>query len=229
MVTLNATSPENAVALLDQLSFCHVPDPGREVVSNSGADTESYETPRPATIEMNACVFCSATTTNEKFIADGRRLGVMLAESGIGCVSGAGKSGIMGAVVEGTVTSGGWAAGSNVPHIIEIEGLPEGLASFWLRDDIYTRMEVMIENSDAFVIMPGGAGTVQELLALLMFHAHGDPLMEGKPVLIYNCPLPDGTGFWDPLIALLKNNCATDAFRAVTDLEEIVPLLQSSS
>lgn len=223
---LNAVSPGHAVELLEKLSFHHVPDPGREAVSNSGAETKSYEKPRPAGLGGNVCVFCSATTKNESFIEEGRKLGELLAVNRMGCVSGAGKSGIMGAVVEGTVANGGWAAGSNVPHIIEIEGLPEGLSSFWLRGDIYTRMEVMIENADAFVIMPGGAGTVQELLALLMFHAHGDPLMKGKPVLIYNSPLPDGTGFWDPLITFLEQNCSVHSFTAVSDLGEIIPLLQ---
>lgn len=222
---LNADSPVQAVELLKHSLSRNVPDPGREPVKDSGAETESFDSPRPESIRMNACVFCSATTENEGFIEDGRRLGELLAENGIGCVSGAGKSGIMGAVVEGTVANGGWAAGSNVPHIIEIEGLPDGLSSFWLREDIYTRMEVMIENSDAFVIMPGGAGTVQELLALLMFKDHGDALMQGKPILIYNRPFSDGAGFWDPLIALLGELCPNSAYTAIHDLDDVVPLL----
>jgi uncharacterized protein (TIGR00730 family) len=149
----------------------------------------------------------------------------MLAENKIGCVSGAGRSGIMGAVVKGSVEAGGWAAGSNVPHIIELEGLPEGLSCFWLRPDIYTRMEVMIENSDAFIIFPGGAGTVQELLALMIFKHQKNPLMAGKPVVIFNRPTPGDIGFWDPLIDLLSDMCVPGDFIVARELEDILPAI----
>jgi len=126
----------------------------------------------------------------------------------------------------GSVEAGGWTAGSNVPHIIEIEGLPKGLSTFWLRPDIYTRMEVMIEKSDAFIIFPGGAGTVQELLALLIFKKTGNPLMTRKPIILYNridkkLKMP----FWDKLITLLNNLCDKELFDVITELEEIIPVL----
>ncbi|MCU0797438.1 MAG: LOG family protein, partial [Akkermansiaceae bacterium] len=118
--------------------------------------------------------------------------------------------------------AGGWTGGSNVPHIIELEGLPEGLSSFWLRPDIYTRMEVMIEKSDAFVIFPGGAGTVQELLALLIFKTQGHPLMAGKPVVIFNrLDERSGLRFFSPLIDLLRAHCGDDAFVVVDELDGI--------
>jgi uncharacterized protein (TIGR00730 family) len=147
----------------------------------------------------------------------------MLAEQRYGCVSGAGNSGIMGAVVRGSVEAGGWAGGSNVPHIIELEGLPDGLASFWLRADIYTRMEVMIENSDAFVIFPGGAGTVQEMLALMIFKQQGNPLMTGKPVVVFNRLDGNGERFWDPLIAMLEALGTGGMFEIVDELADLVP------
>ena len=119
-------------------------------------------------------------------------------ENRLGCVSGAGNSGIMGEVVRGSVDAGGWTGGSNVPHIIELEGLPVGLSSFWLKPDIYTRMEVMIQNSDAFVIFPGGSGTVQEMLALMIFKHQGHPSMTGKPVIIFNRKDANGRILLDP-------------------------------
>jgi predicted Rossmann-fold nucleotide-binding protein len=144
----------------------------------------------------------------------------------MGCVSGAGRSGIMGAVVVGSVGAGGWTAGSNVPHIIELEGLPDGLSSFWLRPDIYTRMEVMIENSDAFVIFPGGAGTFQELLALMIFKHQKNPLMAGKPVVLFNRQNPAGVRFWDPLIGLLGGLCSSGDFSVAETLDDILPAIQ---
>jgi Predicted Rossmann fold nucleotide-binding protein len=222
---LMADSPEDVLAALEQVSARGLPDPGRHKIASP--NVEIADKPAPDDYIGNACVFCSATLENPHYLADGEALGRMLAESRIGCVSGAGRSGIMGAVVKGAVDAGGWAAGSNVPHIIELEGLPDGLSRFWLRPDIYTRMEVMIENSDAFVIFPGGAGTVQELLALMIFRHQKNPLMDGKPVVIFNRRDPLGVRFWDPLIDLLSDLCKPGDFVVATELEDILPAIRS--
>jgi hypothetical protein len=66
---------------------------------------------------------------------------------------------------------------------------------------------------------------MQELLALLIFRSQNDPLMEGKPIVIYNRPLPDGGGFWDALVALLHSHGRGDSCVVVSDVEEIVPAL----
>jgi uncharacterized protein (TIGR00730 family) len=184
------------------------------------------ERPLPDDYHGSACVFCSASLDDPHYLADGEAIGRMLAENRIGCVSGAGRSGIMGAVVKGAVEAGGWAGGSNVPHIIQLEGLPDGLAHFWLRPDIYTRMEVMIENSDAFVIFPGGAGTLQELLALMIFKRQKNPLMDGKPVIIFNRRDHAGLRFWDPMIDLLRRLCAPDEFTVAHELVDILPAIR---
>jgi len=218
---LEARSTGGAVKQVEYGCSRSMPDAGREIMSEATV-MDSFENPVPEGTVGNVCVFCSATIEDESYLEDGRKLGTSLAKNRFGCVSGAGKSGIMGAVVEGNVSAGGWSAGSNVPHIIEIEGLPEGLASFWLRDDIYTRMEVMIENSNAFVVMPGGAGSVQELLALIMFKANGSPIMDGKPVYIFNRPVPEGRGFWDPMIRLLEDLCPEHQPHVCDHLDDII-------
>lgn len=217
---LEAGSPEEVLPVLIQGMKEGIPDAGREVLGDEPMDT--FENAHPSGVISNVCVFCSATTRNEGYMEDGYRLGQALAKHGLGCVSGAGRSGIMGAVVSGAVDAGGWAAGSNTPHIIRLEGLPDGLSAFWLRPDIYTRMEVMIEKSQAFVILPGGAGTVQELLALMIFKAQKHPLMDGKPVVIFNRPEPDGTGFWDKLLPLLTAAGVADQCLVVNELDAII-------
>jgi len=220
---LGVDSPEAVLETLEIVKSQGVPDAGRHKMEDCGAAVA--ETPCPEDYVGNACVFCSASLEDPHYLADGEALGRMLAENKIGCVSGAGRSGIMGAVVKGSVEAGGWTAGSNVPHIIELEGLPAGLSCFWLRPDIYTRMEVMIENSDAFIIFPGGAGTVQELLALMIFKHQKNPLMEGKPVVIFNRPAPGDIGFWDPLIDLLSDMCVPGDFVVARELEDILPAI----
>ena len=214
---------------LDHLQNTHdngIPSVGRSKIKES--TTKSFSLGRPEAIKRNICVFCSASIKHQDYLDEGYALGKQLAESNIGCISGAGKTGVMGTVVKGCVEAGGWAAGSNVPHIIELEGLPEGLGEFWLRDDIYTRMEVMIEKSDGFIIFPGGAGTVQEMLALLIFKNMGHDLMKNKPIVIYNKPLnaEKTAGFWDKLIELLAPWNDGQHFTVVDNIEEAVRLGQ---
>ena len=193
--------------------------------------TEPVEalTSAPAAIpERSICVFCSASIKDESYIQEGIDLGEMIAKSNYGCVSGAGKTGIMGAIVKGANDADGWTAGSNVPHIIALEGLPEGLNSFWPRPDIYTRMEIMLEASDAFVIMPGGCGTVQELLALLILKLQHDDVMHQKPIVIFNKKdAKTGLYFWQPLLDMLAKYNAADHFTVVENLDAIIPAIEN--
>jgi uncharacterized protein (TIGR00730 family) len=195
-------------------------------VKNGSEAISSFETPLPAGHMGNVCVFCSASIEDPAYLAEGYEFGRRLAKAGLGCVSGAGNSGIMGEVVRGSVDAGGWTGGSNVPHIIELEGLPEGLSSFWLQPDIYTRMDIMIERSDAFVIFPGGSGTVQEMIALMIFK-HQLHSSAGKPVVVYNRHDETGAGFWDPLIGLLQTWCHNGEFTVVEQFDRLLPTVES--
>ncbi len=168
--------------------------------------------------DYNVCVFCSASISKPDYLHEGYELGKELAKKGWGCISGAGKTGIMGQVVKGAYQNGGWSGGSNVPHIIQLEGLPEGLSQFWPRADIYTRMLVMIEKSDAFIIMPGGMGTFQELLAMLLLKHHRNDLMKGKKIIMFNRFDNDtGKNFWQPAVDLIRNYSDFDKEFEVTD------------
>jgi hypothetical protein len=221
---LEVRSPDEVPALLAEVRSGGLPDVGRQRINGTGGS--SFELPAPAGLRGNVCVFCSATIEDEAYLRDGEELGRRLARHSLGCVSGAGRSGVMGAVVKGASQAGGWTGGSNVPHIIALEGLPEGLSSFWLRPDIYTRMEVMIERSDAFVIFPGGAGTLQELLALLIFKQQGNPLMRGKEVVVFNRVDARGVRFWDPLIGMLGPFLGPHDLTVADDLDEVMAGVQ---
>jgi uncharacterized protein (TIGR00730 family) len=218
---LPVATPDEVLDTLEETRGKGQPDIGRE--KSGAAPMESFETPLPSGHAGNVCVFCSASIGEAAYLKDGYDFGRDLARAGYGCVSGAGNSGIMGEVVRGSVDAGGWTGGSNVPHIIELEGLPEGLSSFWLRPDIYTRMEVMIERSDAFVIFPGGSGTVQEMLALMIFKHQRHPSALHKPVVVYNRLDASGRRFWDPLIGLLETWCFDGEFTVVDRLDGLIP------
>lgn len=221
---LEAGQVEDVITLLEKARSAGVPDAGRERTGEVAGP--SFETPLPEGHSGNVCVFCSASIEDPAYLADGYTLGKLLAESSFGCVSGAGNSGIMGEVVRGSVEAGGWTGGSNVPHIIELEGLPEGLSTFWLKPDIYTRMEIMIENSAAFVIFPGGAGTVQEMLALMIFKHQKVKGMADKPVVVFDRMNAEGRRFWTPLIKLLEEWCYDGEFIVVQELSEIIPTVR---
>lgn len=220
---LTVNTPEAVLDALERVKAHGIPDAGRYPIEDT--EVTIRETPVPENYIGNACVFCSASLEDPDYLADGETLGRVLAENKVGCITGAGRSGIMGAVVKGSVAAGGWTGGSNVPHIIKLEGLPDGLSRLWLRPDIYTRMQVMIENSEAFIIFPGGAGTVQELLALMIFKHQKDPLMEGKPVVIFNREHHSGLRFWDPLIDLLSDMARPGDFVVAKTLKELLPAI----
>jgi len=222
---LPVDTPDEVLATLESVRHSGIPDAGR--VRSGVAAGESFETPLPADHAGNVCVFCSASIEDPAYLADGYEFGRRLASKGLGCVSGAGNSGIMGEVVRGSVDAGGWTGGSNVPHIIELEGLPDGLSSFWLKPDIYTRMEIMIERSDAFVIFPGGAGTVQEMLALMIFKHQNNPAAVDKPVVVYNRTDSNGCGFWTPLIKLLDTWCYDGEFTVVNEFDRLIPTVEN--
>jgi uncharacterized protein (TIGR00730 family) len=167
--------------------------------------------------KKSVCVFCSASIKDDDYLNEGYNVGKFLAENNIGCISGAGKTGIMGKVVQGAYENNGWSGGSNVPHIIKMEGLPDGLDEFWPRGNIYTRMEIMIEKSDGFLIMPGGMGTIQEVLALILLKQQGNDLVKGKKIVIYNKKdQRTGKNFWQPLIEIIKAS-SLESFVEVTD------------
>lgn len=173
----------------------------------------------------NVCVFCSASSKNKEHLDAGFNLGKALAEEGWGCVSGAGKTGIMGQVVKGANDHGGWTGGSNVPRIIAMEGLPEGLDVLWPKADIYTRMEIMIDQSQAFAILPGGVGTLQELLVLIILKEQGHRLMKGKHIIVVNVKDKNGEGFWTPALRMIDACEINATYTEVETIDEVIPKL----
>ncbi len=203
----------------------HHVEPAVDLGETAAADTAAFGDANCDAPDFNICVFCSASIKDQAYLDDGYTLGKKLADAKIGCVSGAGRTGVMGAVVKGSSENGGWTAGSNVPHIIALEGLPDGLNCFWPRPDIYTRMEIMIEKSQAFVAFPGGTGTIQEVLALLLLKQNGNPIMKDKPIVIFNRRNEQDIPFFDPFISLLNEAGAGSMFTAVDTLDEILPTI----
>jgi len=196
--------------------------------------------------EFNVCVFCSASTKNEELLASAKDIGTQIASEGWGVISGLGSSGMMGKVVEGAAEviksqGKGWVGGSNLPRIMDIEGLPEYYDKNWVREDIYTRMEVMIKESQAMVVMPGGMGSVQELMAMLLLKHNrklpGQPYIMrddkfgNKPIILVNQQIKGRGGhpvkFWEPVVKMAEKFGFQDDIKVVGTVEEAMDYLKN--
>jgi predicted Rossmann-fold nucleotide-binding protein len=180
--------------------------------------------------KFNVAVFCSATNKNQHLLDLADRTGMGLAMRDFGIVYGAGDRSMMGAVlggalnVEETVKAMGrslFIAGSSTDPILkaeatDVEGMKQAIAAhgqYFHAKDIYQRMEYMIKQSDAFVILPGGAGTIQELAALMMLKQGGHPDMRGKDIVVVDYPYAkasaasrtDDRGFYTGLLEQISS------------------------
>lgn len=167
----------------------------------------------------SVAIFCSATSERESYQRDAYNLSYNLCKDGFGVVYGGGSRYMMGKIAEGAEAAerDGYdfsISGSNMDHLTMKEGEPPKIltnnpkGSYLRAQHIYQRMEYMINSSDAFVIAPGGAGTMQELCTLLMLKAKGSPSMADKPIILVNPSSGDNKGFYDAIIANMGDDAA---------------------
>jgi uncharacterized protein (TIGR00730 family) len=176
------------------------------------------------------CVYCgSGPGTNPRFVEAARAFGKILAESGIRLVYGGGSIGLMGAVATSVLDHGGTVTGI-IPDFLTIrENALRRVQEMIVTPDMHERKRLMFERSDAFVALPGGIGTLEELVEQLTWQQLG---RHAKPVL-----LADIDGFWEPLLTLLTHMRATQFIRpslAVDILkaervEDILPRLKQAA
>jgi uncharacterized protein (TIGR00730 family) len=147
---------------------------------------------------QTVCVYCgSSPGTDPAYIAAAHVFGRILAENKIRLVYGGGSVGLMGAVAASARAKGGNITGIIPKFLIAREHpLHEG-QELIVTHDMHERKRIMFERSDAFVALPGGVGTLEELIEQLTWAQLG---RHKKPILIVNIG-----GFWDPLCALLEH------------------------
>ncbi|MGC2049295.1 MAG: TIGR00730 family Rossman fold protein [Gallionella sp.] len=176
------------------------------------------------------CVYCgSGPGTNPRFIEAAIGLGKTLAENGIRLVYGGGSVGLMGAIAKSTLDHGGLVTGIIPDFLRSRENMLTRVQEMIVTPDMHERKRLMFERSDAFVALPGGVGTLEELVEQLTWQQLG---RHTKPVLLANID-----GFWEPLLALLAHMRATEFIRpslAVDILkaervEEILPRLRAAA
>ena len=175
------------------------------------------------------CVYCGSSETTLPAYHDlASRLGTALAERGLRLVYGGGSIGLMGAVATSVLDHGGVVTGIIPDFLTSRENALKRVQEMIVTPDMHERKRLMFERSDAFVALPGGVGTLEELVEQLTWQQLG---RHSKPVLLGNID-----GFWEPLLALLAHMRATEFIRpslAVDILkaervEDILPRLRAA-
>src|SRR3984885_1555424 len=176
------------------------------------------------------CVYCgSGPGTNPHFIEGAKALGKVFAENNIRLVYGGGSLGMMGAVASSVLDNGGSVTGI-IPDFLTLrENALKRVQEMIVTPDMHERKRLMFERSDAFVALPGGIGTLEELVEQLTWQQLG---RHAKPILIANI-----AGFWEPLLGLLTHMRATQFIRPTLAIEilkaerveDILPRLQAAA
>lgn len=144
------------------------------------------------------CVFCgSRTGENPNFATAAQDLGTWMADNGHQLVYGAGDVGIMGAVSRAFTDKGGNALGVIPKHLLNREDGRSDLHRFVVTETMHERKKVMFMNSEAVVVLPGGAGSLDEFFEVLTWGQLG---LHHKPIFLLNTD-----GFWDPLDKLVHH------------------------
>ena len=176
------------------------------------------------------CVYCASGPGNDPAFMDAaRKFGRILAENGIRLVYGGGSVGLMGALAESVLDHGGAVTGVIPDFLVNREHMLLSVQERLITRDMHERKWVMFERADAFVALPGGVGTLEELVEQLTWAQLG---RHKKPILALNI-----ARFWDPLCALLEQMVKLDFIRAnlpvtllVADrVEEILPKLVAAA
>jgi uncharacterized protein (TIGR00730 family) len=176
------------------------------------------------------CVYCgSGPGTNPHFVEAAVALGKALAENNVGLVYGGGSVGLMGAVATSALDHGGKVTGIIPDFLTARENALTRAQEMIVTRDMHERKRLMFERSDAFVALPGGVGTLEELVEQLTWQQLG---RHSKPILLANVD-----GFWEPLLALLAHMRSTAFIRptlAVNVLqaarvEDILPKLRAAA
>ena len=173
------------------------------------------------------CVYCGAAEKVDKeYLGYAESLGKLIAESNFNLVYGGGRHGLMGRVANAVLLNGGIVVGITTSQLDESEGKPTGLQEFHVVDTMHTRKMKMFKKADAFIIMPGGYGTLDEFFEILTWKKLG---IHNKPIIVANL-----NNYWDPLMDLLNhimdNDFSSKQFaklvQVASSLEEVMEMVK---
>ena len=173
----------------------------------------------------SVCVYCaSSNAADPAFLAAAERFGALLAEGGVRLVYGGGGIGLMGASARGAYQAGGKVLGIMPEFLTNREMLFDEVETRVVQS-MHERKQIMFDESDAFAILPGGIGTLEEIVELMSWRRldlHTKPMVFLSP-----------NGFWDPLFTLIDHTIEQnltpawfkDTWRSVETAEEVLPAM----
>jgi uncharacterized protein (TIGR00730 family) len=182
------------------------------------------------TIVRNVCVYCGSSDGNDPCFGQAAdHLGSAIAAAGIGLVFGGGDAGLMGRVARSVLAGGGRVTGIIPKFLIKRENALLNAQELIVVDDMHQRKQMMFDRADAFVALPGGIGTLEELVEQLTWVQLA---RHRKPVL-----LADIGGFWRPLLALIAHMHNLGFLREGFDvhylvaekIEDVLPMLAAAA
>lgn len=179
-----------------------------------------------ASLPSSVCVYCgTGSAVNALYKDAATALGQAFAQSNVRLVYGGGSVGLMGIVSESCMQAGGRVMGIIPGHLSEKEGQKHDITDLVVVDSMHTRKHMMVEQSDGFVVLPGGLGTLDETFEILTWKYLG---LHDKPVVLVNI-----NGFYDPLVATIEHMVQEgftpehhlDMFAVVSRVEDVLPAL----
>lgn len=185
---------------------------------------------RPMQPLRTICVYCgSQSGTDPDFVSAAREFGKVLAENKVSLVYGGGSVGLMGELADSVLKHGGKVTGIIPDFLTGPERMLLSAQEMIVTKDLHERKRLMFEHSDAFVALPGGVGTLEELVEQLTWEQLGH---HQKPILIANLK-----GFWQPLLTLIEQmrerRFIPDhwpvRFLTANSVGEILPKLQAAN
>lgn len=174
------------------------------------------------------CVYCgSHEGTNPAYVNSAQILGKAMAKAGVRLVYGGASIGVMGAVARAVLDNGGEVTGIIPKFLTELEGTYTDVTELVITDDMHDRKQQMFDRADGFVALPGGIGTLEELVEMMTWLQLGQ---HRKPIVVANI-----AGFWQPFVDLIEHmgdegfitNRLPISFEVTDKAEEILPLLNN--
>ncbi len=174
----------------------------------------------------SVCVYCGSSNDGAPEHREAaRRLGGTFAEAGLSVVYGGGRVGLMGAVADGAIDAGGHVVGIIPEHLMRAEVGHGRVSELHVVASMHVRKQMMFDRADAFVVLPGGPGTLDEMFEILTWRQLG---LHDKPLVLANLG-----GYWNGLVGLIdgiiEQHYARPSFRdfytVVDRAEDVLPTL----
>ena len=179
-------------------------------------------------IIRSVCVFCGSRPGDDPvYVEEARRFGALMAQAGVTLAYGGGGLGLMGAVADGALDAGGYVVGVIPDFLIHAEAGHGRLSEPVIVRTMHERKMTMFERSDAFVVLPGGIGTLEELFEIMSWRTLA---LHEKPMVMLNTQ-----GYWTPLLDLIERVVGRrfasanvhDSIRFVDAAADVLPALQA--